>query len=218
LPGTDDLSTNPAVTPSVSPQPNAAWGRTATVLVFVATVAQLGVATFADGLPQFEGKGFGARLVAYPALMLVVPVLWWWFRRRAGAAGPPSPPPWNGFALLMAPFLVDVTGNTLNLYDTIGWWDDANHLVNWFLLSAGIGVLLLRAPVEPPWALGVLVAGLGAVLAVGWELAEWYAFIRHGTELATAYEDTLGDEALGCLGAGLAGVLVTRWGRGRQVG
>ena len=51
---------------------------------------------------------------------------------------------------------------------------------------------------------------LGAILAIGWELAEWYAFIRHGTELATAYEDTLGDEALGTLGAALAGVLVAR--------
>lgn len=190
--------------------------RAATAAVLGLTLVQLVVATvFAGDLPQFEGKGFGARLITYPLLMLAVPAGWWLTQRRRGEA---DAPPWAAFCLIMLPFLIDVSGNTLDLYDAVAWWDDANHLVNWFLLSAGIGVLLLRAPVEPPWALGVLVAGLGAVLAVGWELAEWYAFIRHGTELATAYEDTLGDEALGCLGAGLAGVLVTRWGRGRQVG
>jgi hypothetical protein len=191
--------------------------RTVTVLVLGATVVQLAVATFVDGLPQFEDKGFGARLVAYPVLMLLVPAAWIWARRRRGQDTPDSldpcldpPLPWGGFALIMAPFLIDVTGNSLDLYDRLGWWDDANHLVNWFLLSAGIGVLLLRAEIRPAWALGLLVTGIGALLAIGWELAEWYAFIRHGTELGTAYEDTLGDEALGTLGAAVAGVLVAR--------
>jgi hypothetical protein len=181
--------------------------RLAAVLVFLATVGQLVVAAFATGLPQFSGKGFGARLVAYPLLMLAVPALWAVRRRLRRSA---EPVPWAGFTLIMAPFLIDVTGNTLNLYDTVGWWDDANHLVNWFLLCAGIGVLLLPAGVSPPWALGWLVTGIGAVLALGWELGEWYTFIRHGTELETAYEDTLGDETLGTVGAGLAGVLVAR--------
>lgn len=58
----------------------------------------------------------------------------------------------------------------------------------------------------------VLVTGLGAILAIGWELGEWFTFIRHGTELDTAYEDTLGDEALGTLGALVAGVVVARVG------
>ena len=53
-----------------------------------------------------------------------------------------------------------------------------------------------------------MIAGLGAILAIGWELGEWYTFIRHGTEIDTAYEDTLGDETLGSLGALLAGLLV----------
>jgi hypothetical protein len=165
------------------------------------------VATFATGLPQFSGKGFGARLVAYPVMMLVVPALWA-LRRRIRRET--APLPWTGFALIMAPFLVDVTGNTVNLYDTVSWWDDANHFVNWFLLCCGIGVLLLRTTIAPSWALGWLVAGIGALLAIGWELGEWYTFIRHGTELDTAYQDTLGDEALGSVGAGFAGLLVAR--------
>ena len=73
--------------------------RAFAVLVFFATVAQLAVATFVPGLPQFEGKAFGARLLAYPLMMLIVPALWWLLveRRRPGSAVP-----WGAFALVMA--------------------------------------------------------------------------------------------------------------------
>ena len=66
--------------------------------------------------------------------------------------------------------------------------------------------MLRRGDIRPAWALGLAVAGVGALLAIGWELGEYVTFIRGGTELATAYTDTLGDEALGSLGAVLAGV------------
>jgi hypothetical protein len=181
----------------------------ATAVIFVLTVAQLLVATVAgDDLEQFAGKGFGARLVAYPLLMLVVPALWL-LRRRQRSRGI-ADVPWTAFALVMAPFLVDVTGNTLNLYDALVWWDDANHFVNWALLCSGLGLLLARVAWSPPWALAVAVLALGSVLALCWELGEWYTFIRHGTEIETAYEDTLADQALGTLGAVVAGLLVGR--------
>lgn len=176
------------------------------VAVLAATVAQLAVGAFA-GLQQFHGKAFGARLVFYPLLMLAVPIAWWAWRRMRGGTGAL---PWAGFALIMTPFLVDVTGNTLDLYDRLWWWDDANHLVNWFLLCLGAGLLLARGRIRPMWALGLAVTGLGALLAIAWELGEWYTFIRHGTELATAYQDTLGDLALGSLGGLIAAVLTTR--------
>ncbi|WP_457254747.1 hypothetical protein [Pedococcus sp. P5_B7] len=180
----------------------AGWWAPAAVLAL--TVVQLGVGTFASSLQQFEGKAFGARLVAYPVMMLVVPVVWWLVHRGRGARVP-----WGAFGLVMAPFLIDVTGNTLDLYDSVVWWDDANHFVNWVLLCAGLGLLLLQR-IQPPWARVLLVTGLGAVLAIGWELGEWYTFIRHGTELDTAYQDTLGDEALGTLGALVAGLVLRR--------
>jgi hypothetical protein len=181
-----------------------------TFALLALTVVQLAVATFVPDLERFEGKAFGARLVAYPAMMLLVPAIWAFVRYlRAGPDdGAAAPLPWAGFAWIMAPFLVDVTGNTLDLYDTIWWWDDANHAVNWLMLSLGAGLLLQRGDVRPRWALGLLVAGVGAALAIGWELGEWWAFIRHGTELDSAYTDTLGDEALGTLGSIVAGVLV----------
>jgi hypothetical protein len=176
--------------------------------VLAVTVGQLAVAAFVPGLDRFEGKAFGARLVAYPAMMLAVPAAWWLADRRA--TGRQRDVPWAAFGWVMLPFAVDVTGNTLDLYDTLWWWDDANHLVNWFFLSLGLGLLIARARVRPGWALWLAVTGTGALLAIGWELGEWFAFIRHGTELATAYTDTLGDEALGTLGAAVAGLVVHR--------
>jgi hypothetical protein len=181
--------------------------RLAAAAVFLATVVQLAIGAFVPGLQQFEGKAFGARLVAYPAMMLLVPVGWWLTQRRAVSGRAVSDVPWAAFALVMAPFLIDVTGNTFDLYDRVWWWDDANHFVNWALLCAGIG-LLICGGLTRRWQVVTLVTGIGAVLAIGWELGEWYTFIRHGTELGTAYTDTLGDEALGTLGALLAGGLL----------
>jgi hypothetical protein len=178
-----------------------------TVVIFAATVAQLAVATFLPSLPQFEGKAFGSRLIAYPLMMAATPAIWWCVRRRRGTS---YPMPWAAFALIMAPFLIDVTGNTLNLYDSLDWWDDANHFVNWLLLCWGFGLLLAMGSVTSRGWLILAITGLGALLAVGWELGEWYTFIRHGTELNTAYEDTLGDEALGTLGGFVAALIVVR--------
>src|SRR4051794_40619808 len=142
--------------------------------------------------------------------MLLAPALWWLLVGRRDRA---ATPPYGAFTLVMLPFLVDVTGNSLDLYDSLEWWDDANHYVNWLLLCLGIGLLLERQVVRPVWVLVLLVTGIGATLAIGWELAEWYAFIRHGTELDTAYTDTLGDEALGTLGGLTAALLLGRRAR-----
>lgn len=172
------------------------------------TVGQLAFATFSGSdLPQFEGKAFGARLVFYPLMMLSVPAAWWIVARLRGLD---SPIPWAGVAFFMEPFLVDVTGNTLNLYDQIAWWDDLNHFVNWGFMSFGIGILLRRAAHVPAWAIGTMVVGYGAILAILWEVGEWYTFIRHGKELDTAYEDTLFDQVLGTSGA-LIAALLTVW-------
>ena len=46
-----------------------------------------------------------------------------------------------------------------------------------------------------------LVGGIGAVLALGWELGEYALFISGGKEAGGAYRDTLGDETLGTSGA-----------------
>lgn len=186
-------------------------GRWAAVALLVLTVGQLLVAVAFPDVPRFSNKGFLARLAAYPALMLVVPAVWTLATRRG--PGPRRPLPWTEFALLMLPFAVDVTGNSLDLYDRLAWWDDANHFLNWFLLCLGGGLLLARARVRPAWVLGLAIAGGGAFLAVLWELAEYIGFIRGGTEQYGVYVDTLGDEILGSTGATVAGAVVVAWVR-----
>ncbi len=170
------------------------------------TVVKLAVAAFVPGIERFEGKAFGARLWLYPLMMLTVPALWWLHQRRTSRG---DPVPWGSFALVMTPFLIDVSGNSLDLFDSVAWWDDAVHFVNWVPLCVGIGLIVCR-DVRPPWVVVLLVAGIGALLAIGWELGEWYSFIRRGTELDTAYEDTLTDQALGTLGGLVAALLVAK--------
>ena len=172
-------------------------------LILVATIGQLAVAQWVPGIERFADKAFGARLIAYPVMMLLVPAIWWLVVKRKK---PEAEPPYVAFALIMLGFLVDTTGNSLDFYDTLVWWDDLNHFVNWFFLLSGIG-LIIAMDLRPRWSQLLLITGLGCLLALGWELGEWYTFIRHGTELDTAYEDTLGDMTLGSIG-GLLGALV----------
>ena len=182
-------------------------------LVLVLTVAQLAVAEWWPGIDRFADKAFGARLIAYPLLMLVAPGIWWLAVRRRD---PARPTPYGALTLIMLPFLIDVTGNSLDLYDSIVWWDDFNHYINWLIIMFGIG-LLITDNIRPDWVIVWLATGLGAILAIAWELGEWYTFIRHGTEIDTAYEDTLGDLTLGTLGALCAGLLLL-WRRRRTEG
>lgn len=175
----------------------------ADVAVKVATVALLGWAVVSPDLPQFQGKAFGGRALAYPIALLALPALWWLFGRRR------IPFPVAPDILIGLPFLIDVVGNALNLYDTIDAWDDLNHLVNWGLHTAAIGLLLRYGG----WGFGtrVIFAFAWAVTtAVLWEFAEFATFVQNSPEAATAYADTLGDLALGMTGGLIAAILTAR--------
>jgi hypothetical protein len=177
------------------------------------TVAQLAVGAFVPGIERFEDKAFPARLVANPLMMLAAPAIWWWHQRRTAGS---DPAPWGAFTLIMASFFIDVTGNSLDLYDPVSWWDNFSHFLTWVPLCAGIGLLTCQS-IRPRWAIVAVVTGLGAVLAVGWEIGEWYSFIRRGTELEGAYEDTLSDQLLGLLG-GFTAALFVAWRSGKAPG
>ncbi len=169
-----------------------------------ALIALLLFGALNQDMERFHGKAMTGRAVLYPLSAIVVPAGWWLVARRRPAA---LAYPYGLDILLVAPFLIDVAGNALNLYDTITWWDDLNHLVNWGILSAAFGLLLLRLPIGR-WETAGLVAGFGAITAILWELAEYITFVRNSPELATAYTDTLGDLTLGTTGAAIAGGLV----------
>ena len=168
------------------------------LLLKVVLVGLLAFGAF-SGLQQFEGKGFFWRLITYPAAIMVVPAVWAAWHRQ-------SPYPFVADILITLPFLIDTAGNSLDLYDTIEWWDDANHLVNWAFLAGGAGALLQRTK-QGFWVTMALVIGFGAATAILWEIAEYFAFIRVSPELDTAYIDTLGDLSLGLAGSVVAGVV-----------
>ena len=173
----------------------------------VGTVGLLLLAILAPELPQFQGKAFAGRAIAYPIALAVVPIAWWRFGRGR------VPFPVATDILLGLPFLIDMAGNALNLYDSIAWWDDANHLGNWALHTAAV-VLLVRTRLSTPAvvAIGVAWASTSAIL---WELAEYVAFVPDSPEAATAYADTLGDLALGLIG-GTTAALVIAWRSARS--
>jgi hypothetical protein len=146
-------------------------------------------------LPQFEGKAMGGRAAAYPVATLIVPIAWWLVRRLRDVRYP-----YAVDILVVLPFFIDTLGNALDLYDSIDWWDDANHFVNWAILTGGFAALMLRTRLWP-WPVFGLVVGFGATTAVVWELLEYVTFIRNSPELKTAYHDTLGDLTLGLSGS-----------------
>lgn len=169
-----------------------------------ALIAILLFAVLFPDSPQFEGKAMGGRAIAYPIAVFIVPAAWWLVSRRR-----PLPYPYTLDILWTLPFLIDTAGNAADLYDSVSWWDDLNHFVNWGILVLAFGQLLLLLPVGR-LETGALCVGFGAVTAVLWEFAEYMTFIRDSPEEATAYTDTLGDLALGLSGSIVAAV-VTAW-------
>ena len=167
----------------------------------IATVGLLAWAVANPDLPQFRDKAFTGRAIAYPIALLIVPVGWWLFGRGR------IPFPIAADILFGLPLLIDVVGNALNLYDTIDWWDDANHLVNWALHTSAVG-LLLRYGNWTPATRAALAFGYAATSAVLWEFAEFVTFVPNSPEAATAYVDTLFDLANGMVG-GLIGAIAT---------
>ena len=163
-------------------------------------------------LSGLKGKATTARLIIYPLGALAVPLWYWAYGRRRRERYP-----WTADLLITSPWLLDMVGNRFNLFDTVGWWDDAMHFVNWALLTAG--VLIAFIPRDLSRGLYVLVAlGFGATAALCWELGEYVAFVRHSAELQTAYTDTLGDLTLGTAGSLVAALIVYQILHRRSIG
>jgi len=152
------------------------------------------------GWGNLEGKAPGTRILTYPMLALVVPASHLLVR-------PFRCYPWGADLLLTVPCFSDVLGNRLDLYDEVAWFDDAIHVVNTGLISAAVVVLSGVAAASPRRRLEVAVAA-GMTASLAWEVWEYYAFVTRSGEVGTAYADTVGDLALGWVGAVVAGLLV----------
>ncbi len=172
--------------------------------------ALIGLLLFAvlnPDMEQFQGKAMHARALFYPISAIVVPAGYWYLTRRRGVQ---IDYPHGLDILVVMPLLIDTAGNALNLYDTIEWWDDFNHFLNWGILTLAFGQVLLRLPVGK-WAAAGLMIGFAALTAYLWEVLEYVTFVRNSPELETAYTDTLGDTGLALIGATIATLIVTQW-------
>lgn len=196
-----------------APRPAPAWVVVADVIAKVLLLLAVSRVALDPGWGNLEGKAPVTRAVTYPMLALLVPLLHAArvLRSRGPAAGADGgrdrPYPWGADLLVTVLAFSDLLGNRLDLYDRVVWFDDAIHLANTAALSAG--VLLLSGVAAAPLLqrLGVSVAA-GVTLSLAWELWEFSAFVTRSAESGTAYADTLGDLALGWVGAVLAAGLV----------
>ena len=194
------------VTDAVSPPTLARVAMIVDIAAKVGLVVLLVIAVAYPDLGNIRGKAAGLRAVAYPLGAAVVPIIWWlrWRDR---------PFPWVGDALVTLPWFTDTLGNRLNLFDTVDWFDDGMHFMNWGLLTAGVLVLTLPTTTRPKAVVERALA-FGVTSAMGWELAEYVAFIRTSPERDTAYTDTLGDMTMGSLGSVVAAaVIIVLWRR-----
>lgn len=156
-----------------------------------------------------RGKAAGLRSVAYPMLAFTVPVVWYAFWRERVSF------PWVADLLVTITCFTDVLGNRMDLYDSVVWFDDWMHFMNTGLLTAAVILLTLHRNASFGATLERALA-FGVTSALGWEIAECFAFISDSSERQGAYTDTLGDLALGSLGAIIASVtLYTFWQRGK---
>ena len=153
-------------------------------------------------LPQYQGKAIGWRLLLYPLTILIVPIVWLLRGRR------PVPYPHHIDLVVALPFVLDTMGNAFNLFDTISWWDDFMHVLNWIPWVMVAGFIARYFPLGRV-NVALLAWGYGAITHILWEEGEYLAFVQANKhESATAYRDTMGDLILSLIGGLIGAVLV----------
>ena len=162
-------------------------------------------------LGHMEDKAAGARAVAYPLLAFTVPFIWWYrWRERASF-------PWAADLLVTITCFTDTLGNRMDLYDRVVWFDDWMHFMNTGLLTGAVILLTKQHTATVAETLERALA-FGVTAAAVWEISEYFAFVSASSERLSAYADTLGDLALGGLGAIVAALVIhASWRQGRLV-
>lgn len=102
-------------------------------------------------------------------------------------------------------------------FQEVPWLDVVAHTLVTGLLAAVTAALLTGPPLRRAGldlgrrADAVLVTtGLGALLAVVWEVAEWFGHTYVDRDIFVSYPDTIGDLAAGVVGSLVAGLLLAR--------
>ncbi|MEE6273770.1 hypothetical protein [Georgenia wangjunii] len=119
-----------------------------------------------------------------------------------------------------ASVLVAGWSSVLGLYEAIGWWDLAVHLLCTGAIAALAVAVSARTlgmpppPGSPGWRTGVVVLATtaGLALSVLWEMGEWAGHTYLDSSINVGYADTLSDLAAGGLGAAVAGAVIAARG------
>ncbi|MBG0740340.1 hypothetical protein IV500_13215 [Paeniglutamicibacter antarcticus] len=114
--------------------------------------------------------------------------------------------------------LVAAWSNVFDLYTRISWWDLVVHFMCTGVLSAGVYLLLAQLRFVPAPAprsgASTMITGIvftttfGLAMSALWEMIEWFGREYISDRIYTAYDDTIGDMALGGLGALGAGFAI----------
>jgi len=178
-----------------------------------ALVVLLLVGVLWPGIGSFAGKGMGFRLALFLPPTLVVPA-WWAWRSRGGRRGTGRYPVALDLGLTV-PFLADTVANAAGIYGRFAQADDVVHLVSWVVLVGGVTTALAGRAGRDRLLLWLAGTGIGAVVVIAWEIAE-YLLMRAGVGgLRPAYGDTLSDLALSTIGGAL-GALWAADAQGRR--
>lgn len=148
---------------------------------------------------HFSGKAMGARAIAYPLALMIIPILW-------ASKGRPQPYPHRADAVYTIPFVVDAGGNVLGLF-ALGGYDLFAHFLNWMCLVVVFGAAIGPTQVSRRVTIALAI-GFGATSHVLWEIAEFLLMQSGSSGLQLTYENTMLDFMASFLGTLVGAAIV----------
>jgi hypothetical protein len=112
--------------------------------------------------------------------------------------------------------IVAAWSNVLDLYRTVAGWDLVVHFVCTAVIAVIVYLLFAELLIVPhprgraftPRVPIVLATTIGLAVSALWEMVEWAGYTFISEEIFVAYADTIGDMAVGALGAVGGGILL----------
>lgn len=154
-------------------------------------------ALLSAGDERFAGKALGPRNVGILlGLSMLFPILHWIYHR------------WERYPLwyddlYLSIFWLDMSGNSLDLYNTVEWWDHVPH----FHGPGALAMVLVGA-----FGLqGLAAVGFSTMLHVLLEVQEYYGDVLLGTHNVKGITDSINDLAYGLAGVVVYGLVAKRW-------
>lgn len=124
-----------------------------------------------------------------------------------------------------AVLLIAGWSNVFGLYTSLTWWDIPVHFFCTGVIAVMVYLLLARLGMLPgsrrsengqsfpgtaATTIAVITPALGLAVSALWEMVEWFGHEVISPAIYVEYNDTIGDMAVGGLGAALAGVILSR--------